>query len=939
MTRGLRGLWTAVAAAALGVGLGIPQGAGGAPVKPEDHWAFRAPLRPPLPAVQEADWVRTPVDRFVLARLETEGLRPSPDGDRITLLRRWSLALTGLPPTVEEVDEFVADANPDAERRALDRILASPHYGERWGRHWLDAARYADSDGFEKDKTREVWFYRDWVVRAINGDLPYDQFIIEQLAGDLLPGATQDQIVATGFLRNSMVNEEGGIDPEQFRMEAMFDRMDAVGKSVLGLTIQCAQCHDHKFDPITHLDYYRMFAFLNNDHEADAAVYTPDEQMRAAEVRRAVAEAEADLRHRLPDWKERMADWEETVLRESAGWEVVQPEVEEISTGGQKYLQREDGSFLAQGYAPTKHTVTMTATTPYERITGFRLELMSDPELPRGGPGRSVKGTAALTEFRVTAAPASGGEAIEVVWGGASADVNPASAPLDKIYDDRSKDERMTGPVSFAVDGKGETAWGTDTGPGRRNQPATAVFWAKEPVGFPGGTVLTFFLQQNHGGWNSDDNQNHNLGRFRLSTTAAGRGSEVPPVSERTLALLAIPAAERTEAQWLGLFRAWYGAMPEQQEAAIAIDALWDGYPEGSTQLVLGKREQDRVTQVLHRGDFLKPTERVEAGTPSFMHEVPGENDGSRLAFARWLADRNAATTARALVNRVWQNHFGTGLVSSSEDLGSQSEAPSHPELLDWLAVEFMESGWSVKGLHRLILLSSVYRQSATATEEMLARDPYNRLLGRGPRFRVEGEIVRDVALAASGLLDRRVGGPSVFPPAPEFLFQPPVSYGPKLWPVSTGGDRYRRGLYTFRYRSVPYPVFQILDVPNGDFSCVRRVRSNTPLQALVTMNEPLFVECARALARKALDCGATDDRRRITAAFRACAGRPPDEREMAELEGLLERQRARFREQPGEAEELAGPVNLPGWEPGEQGSWVVLARVLLNLDETITLP
>ncbi|HUF60772.1 MAG TPA: DUF1549 and DUF1553 domain-containing protein [Verrucomicrobiales bacterium] len=937
--QGLRGLGAAVAAAAWWAGLSLPQSAPGAPVKPEDHWAFQAPLRPSLPAVQNADWVRTPVDGFAMARLEDEGLMPAPEADRVTLLRRWSLTLTGLPPAVEEVDRFVADKAPEAERRALDRLLASPHYGERWGRHWLDAARYADSDGFEKDKTREVWFYRDWVVKAINDDLPYDEFIIEQLAGDLLPDATQDQVVATGFLRNSMVNEEGGIDPEQFRMEAMFDRMDAVGKSILGLTIQCAQCHDHKFDPIKQTDYYRMFAFLNNDHEANVAVYTPDEQMRAAEARRAVAEAEAELQHRHPDWKERMAEWEETVRRESAGWEVAQPEVEEISTGGQKYLPREDGSFLAQGYAPTKHTVTMTATTPHERITGFRLELLSDPDLPRGGPGRSIKGTAALTEFRVSAAPAAGGEAIEVVWGEAAADVNPAPAPLDKIFDDRSKVERLTGPVSFAVDGKGETAWGTDTGPGRRNQPATAVFWAKEPVGFPGGTMLTFSLQQNHGGWNSDDNQNHNLGRFRLAVTAVERESETPPVSERTLGWLAVPPAERSEAQWLGLFRAWYRAIPDLREEATAIGALLDDYPEGATQLVLQEREQGRVTQVLKRGDFLKPSERVDAAVPAFMHPIPGENDGSRLAFAHWLVDRESATTARALVNRVWQNHFGAGLVSSSEDLGSQAEAPSHPELLDWLAVEFMESGWSLKGLHRLILMSAAYRQSAAAAQDMLARDPYNRLLARGPRFRVEGEIVRDVALAASGLLDRRVGGPSVFPPAPDFLFQPPVSYGPKVWPVSTGGDRYRRGLYTFRYRSVPYPVFQIFDVPNGDFSCVRRVRSNTPLQALVTMNEPLFLDCARELARKALDCGGDDDRERITAAFRACAGRFPGEQEMAELEGLLQRQRERFREEPDQAAELAGTSILPGCDPGEQGSWVVLARVLLNLDETITLP
>ncbi len=512
----------------------------------KQHWAFRPPVRPPLPAVKKANWIRTPLDRFVLARLDREGLIPLPEANRVTLLRRLNLDLIGLPPTIAEVDAFLADKSEQAYEKVVDRLLSSPHYGERWGRHWLDSARYADSDGFEKDKPRFVWFYRDWVIRALNRDLPYDQFIIEQLAGDLMPHATQDQKVATGFLRNSMINEEGGVDPEQFRMEAMFDRMDAVGKSILGLTIQCAQCHNHKFDPLTQAEYYRLFAFLNNDHEANIAVYTPDEQMRRAEILREIHAVETDLRHRHPDWRKRMHAWEETVRNNQPKWIVVQPDVEEESTGGQKYLPMPDGSFLAQSYAPTKHTVRMKIKTDVQNITAFRIELLNDPNLPLGGPGRSIKGTGALSEFKLQVAPADDpGKKQWVKFIKATADVNPSEKPLDAIYDDRSGKRRVTGPVAFAIDGNNETAWGTDIGPGRSNKPRKAVFLADKPIAFAKGTLLTFHLTQNHGGWNSDDNQNHNLGasacrsrrnparRLTRCPRASGKSSPSRPTAAR----------------------------------------------------------------------------------------------------------------------------------------------------------------------------------------------------------------------------------------------------------------------------------------------------------------------------------------------------------------------------------------------------------------------
>lgn len=908
-----------------------------------DHWAFVAPQRPALPQVATPGWVRNPIDAFVLARLERESLRPAVEADRIALLRRLSLDLIGLPPTPAEVDAFLADTAADAYSRVVERLLKSPHYGERWARHWLDAARYADSDGYEKDKSRQVWAWRDWVINSLNRDLPYDRFIIEQLAGDLLPQASQDQRVATGFLRNSMINEEGGVDPEQFRMEAMFDRMDAIGKGILGLTIQCAQCHTHKYDPITQEDYYRLFAFLNNAHEANIAVYTPEEQQRRGMLFEQIKTLESELRERNPDWRERMATWEQAVKQNQPNWTVVRPEVDDISTGGCKYLPLEDGSFLAQGYAPTKHRVKMTVKVEQPTLTAVRLELLTDPNLPLGGPGRSIKGTGALSEFEVEATPARmPGKPTRLKFVRATADVEAPERPLEAIFDDRSSKKRITGPVAFAIDGKAETAWSIDIGPGRRNQLRKAVFTLEKPYEQAGGMVLTFHLNQSHGGWNSDDNQNCNLGRFRLSITSTP-DAVADPLPQHVRNILEIPADQRSPQQVNAIFSYWRTTVADWKDTNARIEQLWQQHPEGSSQLVLAERQQHRMTNLLERGDFLKPMKTVQPGVPSFLHSLAPNTPHNRLGLAQWLVDRRAPTTARALVNRVWQAYFGTGLVSTSEDLGSQAEVPSHPELLDWLAVEFMERGWSMKELHRLIVQSATYRQSSKATPEQYARDPQNRFLARGARFRVEGEVVRDITLAASGLLNPRIGGPSVQPPAPSFLFQPPVSYGPKVWKEATGPDRYRRGLYTFRFRSVPYPMLQTFDVPNGDFACVKRVRSNTPLQALTLLNEPLSMECARALAMRTIKEGGTTDDQRLTYAFRLCVSRSPQSKETAALLALYRQQSERFQKGDAKPWELAAndpahPPELPaGVTPPQLAAWTAVARVLLSLDETIT--
>ena len=937
---------------------------------PAQHWAFKSPVRPAVPKIRNPkSEIRNPIDAFVLAKLEKEGLKPSPEADKVVLLRRVYLDLIGLPPTIQEIDAFLADKSSEAWAKVVENLLASPHYGERWGRHWLDAARYADSDGYEKDMSREMWPYRDYVVKAFNRDLPYDQFIIEQLAGDELPNATQDQVVATGFLRNSMVNMEGAIDPEQFRMEAMFDRMDALGKSMLGLTIQCAQCHNHKYDPTTQEEYYKLFAFLNNDHEARPVVYSPEQQMQIAKLRREMEEIEEDLKHRSPDWEQRMADWEASVKNNQPEWTVLSG-LEQEGDKSQRYELQQDGSLLAMGYAPTKFTQWFRVTNDLSDITGFRLELLNDPSLPYGGPGRAFNGTCALSEFNVELtdlkAPTN---KIKIKWTSASADVEQPERKLEPNYDDKSTNARTTGPIQFAIDGNDKTAWGINVDPGRRNQERKAVFSAEKPAGYGSNTYWRIGLNQNHGGWNSDDHMNNNLGCFRISCTKATGKLKADPLPRKVRDILAsVPRERRSRVQTATVFGYWRTTVPEWKEANARIEKLWEHWPDGATSMTL-MAGKDRMTSILKRGDWLKPTSHVAAGTPVYLHPLPKDADTSRLTLARWLTDKKSPTTARVFANRVWQAYFGAGIVNTSEDFGMQADTPSHPELLDWLACEFMDptvpveslnrssvksekgSGaiqdsakpWSVKHLHRLIVNSATYRQSSKVSAEFLTRDPYNRLLARGPRFRVEGEIVRDIALAASGLLNPKLGGRAVMPTAPEFLFQPPASYAPFPWKNEEGDEKYRRALYTFRRRSTPYPALQTFDVPNADFSCVKRQRSNSPLQALVSLNEPIFVECAQSLARKACADGGKTDAERVTYAFRRVLTRAPDELEKKELLALLEKEKQRIADGWLNASEVStGKAELPkdlpaGVSPTQLAAYTVVSRVLLNLDETIT--
>ena len=908
-----------------------------------DHWAFVSPRRP-RPPQDASGWAQNPIDQFIHARRRSVGLTASPEADAATLVRRVYLAITGLPPTPQQVNRFLAQKDKDAAyNRLVDRLLQSQHFGERWARWWLDAARYSDSDGYEKDKQRSVWFYRDWVIDAFNNDMPYDDFVVWQIAGDLLPDAGQSEVVATGFLRNSMVNEEGGADPEQFRVEAMFDRIDAVGKAILGITTQCAQCHTHKYDPLSQREYYQMFASLNDFHEATTSVYTSDEQKRKQSIDQQIAAIEAALKRKASNWKQRLRDWSKQASNDMVDWRTIVPTDRPFE--GQKFRVLDDGSILSESYAPTQANNTFSLTIDPCTITAFRLDALTHPQLPRGGPGRSIYGTGALSEFEVTIAPVDDPETKQdIKFGRAIADVNPDHATLLPIYriKDASNDDRVTGPVEYAVDGDPKTAWTTDDGPAKRNTHHYAVFVTNEPVKIESKSTLSITLRQLHGGWNSDDNQNYLLGRYRFSITDAEQLPEtaIPPAVEQCLATEGTAADPKRSDQLFGYWRTTIG---EFADANRRIEALMHSYPETDTQLVVSAMSERRPTHVFKRGDFLSRGENVTPGAPSFLNEMPDTDEPARLRFARWLVADDSPTAARVIVNRIWQEYFGRGIVTTPEDFGFQSSAPTHPDLLDWLAVELMENDWRLTHIHQLIATSATYRQSAKITSEHTETDPNNEFLARGPRFRANAEMVRDIALASSGLLNPAVGGPSIYPPAPDFLFQPPASYGPKIWNLSTAGQQYRRSLYVHSYRSVPFPTLHVFDAPKGDAACIRRARSNTPLQALVVLNEPQFVECARAMATRVLVEGGDSDESRLKYAFQLCVSRTPTQLESGVLQRLLAKQRTRIEQDEIDLSKLLGVSpslyqQLAQRSAAEYAPWIVVCRAILNLDETISI-
>jgi hypothetical protein len=704
------------------------------------HWAFGKVVRPPIPAVKDDAWPRNPIDRFILARLEKEGIQPSPEADRVTLIRRLSLDLLGLPPSLQEIDAFLADRRPDAYERLVERWLQSPHYGERWGRHWLDLARYADSNGYSIDGPRSIWKYRDWVIDAFNHDMPFDQFTIEQLAGDLLPDATLEQRIATGFHRNTGINQEGGIDVEQFRVESIVDRVQTTGAVFLGLTVGCAQCHDHKFDPLSQREYYQLFAFFNNSDEPVLELATPEQALLREQIRNEIAALE----------KQRKG-------------------LETYSAAGEEQWEK--------------------------RLT----------------PEMRLKLPAVL-------------QAILLV---------PENGRTPRQKQTLSAAYRQLDLVRHVVGGVGDP--------------------------FP-------YLALAH----------RRLAAFRTG------------VEKR------IGQLKRSE-------------------------------PRIVTTMVIQERPRPRMTHIHIGGDFLRKGAQVSPGVPAVLHrlEAFGAQAGAfaapnRLDLALWLVAPNNPLTARVTVNRYWQHFFGLGIVETENDFGTQGTPPSHPELLDWLAAEFIAQKWSVKAMQRLLVTSATYRQASRSRPELATIDPRNRLLARQSRIRLDAEIVRDAALAASGLLSPEVGGPSVFPPQPSGVYR--FTQIDKDWKASSGAARYRRGLYTYFWRSAPHPALMVFDAPDATCTCTRRNRSNTPLQALTLLNDQGFFELAQGLAARTLREAKPDDRARIRYAFRLCLGRQPSAHEEKRLTELMA-------QQADDSESTPQATN----------AWTTVARVLLNLDEFVT--
>jgi len=900
-------------------GAAWPEDSAAAAGQDHKHWAYVPPGRPSLPEVRNSSWVRNPIDLFVLSRLEKEGLHPSPETDRTRLIRRLSLDLIGLPPSIEEVDAFVADKNPDAHDKLVDRLLASPHYGERWARHWLDLARYADSHGYESDPLRSMWKYRDWVIDAFNRNLPFDQFTIEQLAGDMLPNATLDQKIASGFHRNTMINMEGGVDPEETRTETVVDRTNTTATIWLGSTLACAQCHNHKYDPLSQKDYYRFFAFFNNtvdgqerNEKPEIEALTPAESAKRDAIRADIAKLESVLATQTPELDEAQHAWERQVEARPVEWKVLEP-TGALSAGGATLKALPDGSIRVEGPNPENDSYTLVAQTDLKTITGIRLDVIADANLPGNGPGRESDGSFVLSRIEAQVSPKGAPQTVQpLTWTQATAE---RSAPTFGV-------ESLVGKAS-------NSGWSIGQTESEKLDQVSAFFEAGDGAGFEQGTAINITLS------NRSKKKTANLGRFRLWVTSSKNPVSLP---DSVRAILALTPERRSTDQQSQLAAYYRSIAPQLGDVRKRIADLRSSEPKAVKTMAMEERKEPRATHILVRGSFLNQGEPVTAGVPALFPALPDGQPANRLSLARWLVSERNPLTARVTVNRIWQQLFGRGLVATSEDFGTQGEPPSHPELLDWLANELVAKRWDAKAIQRLMVTSATYRQSSLVTPELIERDADNRLLARGPRFRLEAEAVRDVALKASGLLSHKIGGPSVFPHQPEGIWT--QHYSQEKWTPSQGEDRYRRGIYTFWRRTSPYPTFFTFDAPSREYCTARRSRTNTPLQALTTLNDPTFFEAAQHLALRVVKEAGPDPKARMVRGFRLCLARQPRPAELKQLLSYWTQQADRFKQgvNAREALNLVGdlpwPEGIPVWEGA---AWTVVANVLLNLDEAIT--
>lgn len=822
----------------------------------EKHWAFVPPHRPVLPMVKNKRWPKNVIDYFILAKLEKKGLKPAPEADRYTLARRVAIDLTGLPPTLETVERFVKDKRPDAYERYVDQLLDSPAYGERWAATWLDLARYADSSGYAEDNPRVIWMYRDWVIRAINKDMPFDRFTILQLAGDLLPNPTREQLIATAFHRNTPSNDEGGTDDEEFRTAAIVDRVNTTMQVWMGMTMGCAQCHNHKYDPLLQEEYFNLYAIFNQSEDSDKRDMRPTLVVFTKQQK----EQKKQLEHKIA-----------ALERIIAAKEVKAPKAK---------VQRPTGPLQ----------------TRFVRIEHMgKKAILSLAEVQAFAGGKNVATSRKAKQ--------------------SSVDYN--------------------GPARLAIDGNTNGDYfeaKSTTHTKTENQPWWEVDLGKAHV------------LERIAVWNrTDGSTGARLKPFRVVALDAQR----KPLWVKTIksapnpsVTLKLPSsaeklgkAELAELARYGAPRGVAGAERRQLSALKKQLARMKGIPTPIMRELPAK--QQRKTHILIRGNFLDKGKQVDPGVPAVFHPLKAKNI-DRLALAKWLVDPKNPLTARVTVNRYWEQIFGKGLVETSEDFGIRGKLPTHPELLDWLAVEFMEQKWDVKKLVKMIVTSATYRQSSKVTPAMLEQDPHNRLYTRGPRVRASAEVIRDQALFVSGLLSKKMYGPPARPPRPNFGLRAAFG-GATDWKTSPGADRYRRAVYTEWRRSIPYPSMVTFDAQNRNVCVIKRPVTNTPLQPLVTMNDPVYVECAQALARRMVKEGGKSIEEKAAHGFRLCLIRPPHQEEVRRLVSLYQTARAMYDKDQKAAQKLAtepiGP--LPeGISAAEMAAWTVVGNVLLNLDE-----
>ena len=868
----------------------------------DTHWAYT----PPKPSTDPT----ASIDRFIQDRLSKEGLKPSPKADPHTLVRRLYLDLLGLPPTPAEADEFINDPSPDAYTKLVDSLLTSKHYGERWARRWLDLARYADTNGFEKDRSRSIWPYRDWVVKALNDDMPFDQFSIKQLAGDMLPNPTPDDLIATGFHRNTMLNEEGGIDPNEYRYYAMVDRVSVTGTTWMGLTMNCCQCHTHKYDPILHTDYFSTMALLNNASEPTYHIPTPDIEAQTKTHTQKIAQLEASLPSKFPGGpaalEKGFTEWLATEQKTASHWQVIRPT--KMTTTMPHLEQQPDGFILGSGDISKSDVYDLTLKAPIKGVTALRIEVASHPSLANDGPGMTdyegPLGGFFMSELKAfqNGQPIAFSRAEATNDEPETEDTAPTSNAKAKAKGKAARRPKSSNNASSALDQEMSSGWQLLGGYGQQH---AAVFHFEKPIDLTNGIDLKLLFEKHFA---------CPLGHFRLSVTTSDHATATGHPADLEEALASNDSSKHPQ-----LRQRFLESTPAMKQAAAPLLAARKNPPRGQPTLIFNERpaSNPRPTRLHHRGEYLQPKEEVPPAVPAFLPQLPKDAPANRLAFAHWLFAPENPLTARVTVNRHWQAFFGRGLVKSLEDFGYQSDPPSHPELLDWLAVEFVKQGWSIKKLHRLIVTSATYQQSSRVTPEHLQRDPENLLLARGARFRLDAEIIRDSALKAAGVLSPKMGGPGVYPPQPASVTSE-GAYGKIDWKISEGEDRYRRSLYTFIKRTAPFAMATTFDAPTGESCLARRDVSNSPLQALTLLNDQMFMEAAQAMAKQVLT-ESPDDDTRLQNIFRRCATRPASPEELALLKTFLKKQRAQ---------------NLEG-----EALWTAVSRATLNLDEAITHP